>query len=54
LLDSQCPGWRGAIAVDYTLEELTLPSTEYRNTDENIHHANVENAFSVGREAGQP
>jgi len=54
LLDSQCSGWRGAIAVDYTLEELTLPSTEYRNTDENIHHANVENAFSVGREAGQP
>jgi hypothetical protein len=54
LLDSQCSGWRGAIAADYTLENLTLPSAEYLNLDEKIHYANVENAFSVGREAGQP
>ena len=55
LLDSQCSGWRGAIVVDYTLEELTLPSSEYqKDQHDQILHANVENAFAVGQKAGQP
>ena len=54
LLDSQCSGWRGAIAVDYTLEELKLPSSKHGTLDDQIYHANVENAFAIGQKAGQP
>jgi len=54
LLDSQCSGWRSAIAVDYTLDNLRLPHPFDFEYDNGIYYANVENAFSIGKKAAQP
>ncbi|MDE0707511.1 MAG: hypothetical protein OSB33_01035 [Candidatus Poseidoniales archaeon] len=53
LLDSQCSGWRGAIAVDYSLNNLkmpTIPDTEFMD---GVHYAHVDNAFKIGKRASQ-
>jgi len=54
LLDSQCSGWRSAIAVDYTLDNLRMPHPFDFEFDNGIYYANVENAFAIGKKAAQP
>lgn len=51
LLDSQCSGWRSAIAADYTLDNLRLPHPYDFDFDNGIYYANVENAFEIGKKA---
>jgi hypothetical protein len=51
LLDSQCSGWRSAIAVDYTLDDLVLPRPFDFEFKKGIHYANIENAFEIGKKA---
>ena len=51
LLDSQCSGWRSAIAADYTLDNLRLPGTPHSEFDNGVYYAHVENAFTIGKRA---
>ena len=51
LLDSQCSGWRSAIAADYTLDDLRLPGIPDSEFDNGVYYAHVENAFTIGKRA---
>ena len=53
LLDSQCSGWRGAIAVDYTLDNLRPPYPTNSEFHNGVYYAHVENAFTIGKRAAQ-
>ena len=53
VLDSQCSGWRGAIVEDFTLENLQLPKKPDSDYDDDIFHAHLDNAFSIGQRAAQ-
>ena len=54
MLDSQCSGWRGAIAVDYSLANLRTPVDPGIELDKGVYYAHVENAFKIGKRAAQP
>jgi len=54
LLDSQCSGWRSAIAVDYTLDNLRLPRPFDSESYDGVYYAHVNNAFTIGKRAAQP
>ena len=54
MLDSQCSGWRGAIAADYVLDNLRTPTNPGIELSDGIHYAHVENAFKIGKRAAQP
>ncbi len=54
LLDSQCSGWRGAITVDYSLNNLKTPSIPEIEFMNGVHYAHVDNAFEIGKRASQP
>ena len=54
LLDSQCSGWRSAIAADYTLDNLMLPHPTDFEFHDGVYYAHVKNAFRIGKRAAQP
>ncbi len=54
MLDSQCSGWRGAIAVDYSLDNLRTPIVPGTELHKGVYYAHVENAFRIGKRAAQP
>ena len=54
LLDSQCSGWRSAIAADYTLDNLMLPHPYNSEFHDGVYYAHVGNAFRIGKRAAQP
>ena len=54
MLDSQCSGWRSAIAVDYSLDNLRTPVDPGVELRDGVHYAHVDNAFTIGKRAAQP
>ena len=53
VLDAQCSGWRGSIEEDFTLENLRLPKAPQKDFDDDMFHAHLDNAFSIGQRAAQ-
>ncbi|MDP6889541.1 MAG: hypothetical protein QF454_05880 [Candidatus Thalassarchaeaceae archaeon] len=53
VLDAQCSGWRGSIEEDFTLENLRLPKAPLKDYDDDMFHAHLDNAFSIGQRAAQ-